>query len=190
MPNTVPQRVCLFGGSFDPPHMGHVFAAVWALQTLPIDALWWVPVYEHAFGKQLLEWEKRLTLVRAAIGPLHHAMKVCTIEAELDHESRTIDTLRALQERHPHTTFSLLVGSDLLEEIPRWKESETLQEQVEIYAIGRDSYHHQDAQDVVLPNVSSTMLRDAVQKGDSAFYAPRMPRAVRELIENKGWYQG
>lgn len=189
MPETAPQRVCLFGGSFDPPHMGHIFAAVWALQTLPVDALWWLPVYEHAFGKELLDWDKRLKLVRAAIGPLHHAMKPCAIEAELGHESRTIDTLRALKKQYPNTTFSLLVGTDLLHEIPRWKESEALQKMVEIYAIGRDSYHDDAASDVVLPNISSTALRDAVQREDRNFYAPRMPRAVCELIEKNGWYK-
>lgn len=183
-----PRNICIFGGSFNPPHIGHVFAAVWALQTLPIDELWWTPVYKHAFGKELLGWEERLALLDAAIDPCRSAMKVCTIEFQLHQESRTIDTLRALRKQYPEDTFSLLVGTDIVHEIPRWKEAELLQQTVTIYAIGRGGYTQTDTTQLVLPDVSSTALRQAIQHGEHGFYAPRLPKKVRELIEDNQWY--
>lgn len=182
-------KICLFGGSFNPPHICHTLAAVWAIETLHIDELWWVPVYEHAFGKQLLAWEHRLEMVRAAIDPFKERMKLCTIEAESAQESRTIETLRTLRQRHPNVEFSLLVGADLVAEIPSWKEWRTLQESVEIYVIGRDDYDHQGASDLVLPNISSTALRRAIKEERRAFYAPRMSRAVVKLIDEHTWYR-
>lgn len=184
-----PKKICVFGGSFNPPHICHTLAAVWATETLDIDEIWWVPVYEHAFGKQLLAWEHRLQMVRAAIDPFHKRMKLCTIEAEFKDESRTIDTLRALNKKHPNTDFSLLVGADLIEEIPSWKDGKTLQETVQIYTIGREGYDHSDASDLVLPNISSTALRRAISEERREFYASRISRAVVELIDEHTWYR-
>lgn len=183
------RHICLFGGSFNPPHIGHVFAATWALQTLPIDEVWWMPVYAHAFGKDLLAWPNRLKLVRATLESLSERMKLCTVEAELGQESRTIDTLNHLQAQYPTHRFSLLVGSDILPEIPTWKDGERLQETVKIYAIGRSGYPAHVTEDLLLPNVSSTALRRAIQDGDHAHYTPRMARAARELIESNHWYK-
>lgn len=183
------KKICLFGGSFNPPHICHTLAAVWAVETLDIDELWWVPVYEHAFGKRLLPWEHRLEMVGAAIAPFQDRMKLCTIEAEFEDESRTIDTLRALRKKHPEVDFSLLVGADLLAEIPSWKEGKMLLKTVEIYAIGRDSYDHSHASDLVLPNISSTALRRAIKEEQRAVYAPRLSRAVLQLIDEHTWYR-
>lgn len=183
------RHVCLFGGSFNPPHIGHTFAATWAIQTLPIDEVWWMPVYTHAFGKNLLPWSNRLDLVKATLATLSERMKLCTVEAELGQKSRTIDTLQHLQKKHPNHKFSLLVGGDLLPEIPRWKDGPRLQDTVKIYAIGRSGYPAKIAEDLVLPNVSSTALRDAIQTGDRAHYTPRIARAACELIETNHWYK-
>lgn len=183
------RRICLFGGSFDPPHVCHTLAAVWALQTLPIDELWWLPTYDHAFGKQLRPWEDRLAMVQATIQDFLPAMQVCTIEQELAGVSRTIDTVRALQVRYPKVEFSLLVGSDILDEIAQWKESELLLSMVEVYVIGRDGYATSEANDLRLPDVSSTALRTAIRAQDDRFYRPRLALPVLQLIEQNGWYR-
>jgi len=183
------RHVCLFGGSFNPPHIGHVFAATWALQTLPVDEVWWMPVYEHAFGKYLLPWQNRLALLDATLQGMGDHMKVCTIEAELNQESRTIDTLRALRQRHPDVDFSLLVGTDIVHEIPRWKEAAHLQRTTTIYAIGRGGYAQEDQAELVLPDVSSTALREAIAEGNHGFYATRMSRKAKELIDKHHWYK-
>lgn len=182
------RRVCLFGGSFDPPHVCHTLAAVWALQTLPIDEVWWVLTYDHAFGKQLRPWEDRLAMVRATTQDFQPAMQVSQIERELGGVSRTIDTVRALKERYPLAEFSLLIGSDLVDQVPTWKEADALLQLADLYVIGREGTSKVDADALVLPNVSSTALRAAIAEGNRDFYLPRLARPVVHLIEEKGWY--
>lgn len=183
------RRICLFGGSFDPPHVCHTLAAVWALQTLPIDELWWVLAAEHAFGKNLRPWGDRLAMVNATIQNFKPAMQVSEIEHELGGVSRTIDTVRALMKRFPKAEFSLLVGSDIVEEIDKWKEAEALRSLVTIHVIGRDGYAAAGGSDLRLPNVSSTALRNAFREHDEAFYRPRLALPVLQLIEQNGWYR-
>ena len=65
-------RVALFGGSFNPPHVAHQLAALYVLETAPVDELWFVPAFEHAFGKPLAPFDDRLAmceLAAAALGP-------------------------------------------------------------------------------------------------------------------------
>lgn len=182
------RRICLFGGSFDPPHVCHTLAAVWALQTLPIDEVWWIPAYEHAFGKRLRPWEDRVSMVRATIQDFVPAMQLSEVEKDLGGMSRTIDTVRELKRRWPKAEFSLLIGSDLVEQLPQWKDADQLLEMVEVYVIGRNGHHHSGEFTLDLPNVSSTELRAAFSERKRDFYLPRMARPVVEMIEANGWY--
>ena len=182
-------RVSLFGGSFDPPHVCHTLAAAWALQALPVDEVWWMPTWSHAFGKVLRPWDDRVAMVQATIAPFASSMKVCPIERELGGVSRTIDTVRALAQRYPEHEFSLLIGADILGQIDTWKESEALRKLVRIYVIGRDGYTDGPANGLSLPDVSSTALRASIAAGDAAFYRPRIARSVVEMIERGEWYR-
>lgn len=183
------RKISLFGGSFNPPHVCHTLAAVWALQTLPIDEIWWLPTWSHAFGKDLRPFEDRVAMVKASIAPFDCSMSICTIESELGGVSRTIDTVRALMERYPDCDFSLLVGADILDQIGSWKESETLLRLVKIYVIGREGYQDPSTHDLRLPDISSTALRAAIREGNATYYRPRMARDVVQMIEHGQWYK-
>lgn len=186
---TTTRRVALFGGSFDPPHVCHLMAATWALSTRDIDEIWWVPTYQHAFGKDLRPWEDRVAMVNATIGNFASVMKLCTIEEQLGGVSRTIDTVRALRERHPDACFSLLVGADIVDQLAAWKNADELLKLVELHVIGRDGYADPATHDLRLPDISSTALRAAIREGNHAFYRARMPAGVTGLIEAEGWYR-
>ena len=127
-------------------------------------------------------------MVRATTQDFQPAMHVSQIERELGGVSRTIDTVRALKERYPLAEFSLLIGSDLVEQVPQWKEAEALLEMVELYVIGREGTSNSETNALVLPGVSSTALRAAIGEGNRDFYLPRLARPVVHLIEEKGWY--
>lgn len=182
------RRVALFGGSFNPPHVCHALAAVWALQTQPIDEVWWVPTFSHAFGKRLLPFDDRVAMVTAAIASFDCSMRVSRIEEELGGVSRTIDTVRALQEQFRGYAFSLLIGADIQDQISSWKESEALLKLVNVYVIGREGYQDPSTYDLRLPDISSTALRSAIGEGNSSFYRPRMAREVVQMIERNQWY--
>ena len=109
------RRVCLFGGSFNPPHVGHVFLSAWALSTQRFDELRWVPANAHAFGKELASFDERMEMCRRAIAVLDDRVTVSDVERRLGGQSRTIVTLEHLEAEEPGTTFTLLMGADLLQ---------------------------------------------------------------------------
>jgi nicotinate-nucleotide adenylyltransferase len=183
-------RICLFGGSFDPPHVAHLMATSWALATLRVDAVWWVPAWQHAFGKNLSPFEQRLGLCQLAIRPFGDFVHVSDIEEQLGGESRTIDTIEALRLRHPNTDWVLLLGSDIIPQTRHWKQWDRVQQLAEVVVIGRSGHGETDpAHDVVLPNISSSSVRDALTRGDAAWLQRRVPAAVLDKIASDGLYR-
>lgn len=181
-------RTCLYGGSFNPPHVCHVMATVWALGVCPVDEVWWIPTWNHAFGKDLVEFNHRVTMCELAIKPMAGRAQVCPIEGELGGESRTIDTLRELQRRHPDRAFSLLIGADILPDTPRWKEWETLQSTIPVYVLGRSGFESDPDPSLALPDVSSSQIRRALSAGEDEYVASRLPATVRSYIARHGLY--
>jgi nicotinate-nucleotide adenylyltransferase len=72
-------RIALFGGSFNPPHVAHQLVALYVLETQPIDELWIVPVYTHALGKQLADYEHRVAMCELAAAPLGSRRRTRTL---------------------------------------------------------------------------------------------------------------
>lgn len=184
-------RVGLFGGSFNPPHVCHTLATLWVLQTQPIDEVWWVPTYQHAFSKRLIAFEHRRALCELATRDIAR-VRVCEVERDLGGESRTIDTVRALKEAHPQCDFSLIVGADILEETARWKNWEGLMELVELIVIGRSG--HTSLRDAAgeggfrLPDISSTSTRQALRGGQYGLLTSWLDQRVIDYISSRGLY--
>src|SRR6476660_232974 len=112
-------NVALFGGSFDPPHVGHVLAVSYALSTGPFDGLLVVPVLAHAFGKHLAPYEHRVAMTALAMSDLPRAT-VSTVEETLGAPSRTLRTVQHLKQAHPDWNLRLVVGADVHLERHEW----------------------------------------------------------------------
>lgn len=189
---TDPQHVALFGGSFNPPHVCHTLATLWVLQTQPVDEVWWIPTYQHAFNKDLASFEARKAMCQAAIAPFRD-VRISEIERELGGESRTIDTVLALKERHPHTRFSLVVGADILGEVDRWKRWDELMTMVNLIVVGRRGHDRDtspDKIDLELPDISSTIIRDALARCDYESVRAWIPADVLSIIDHHQLYLG
>lgn len=170
------KRVAIFGGSFNPPHLGHTFVTSWALATCPVDEVWWVPAFSHAFGKDLAPFPLRAELCELAVR--HFArVRVCRVEGEMKGESRTIDTLEELSRRFDEFEFSLLIGADLVPTLPRWKRAEDLQAFYPIYVVGRGQMGATGTP-IAIPDVSSSELRRALSSGDDSLPSSWMDAAV------------
>ncbi len=130
-------RIALFGGSFNPPHLGHQLAALYVLETAGVDELWLVPTFQHPFDKALEPFEDRLAMCRLAADALGPRARVTDVERELGDESRTLRTVRALQARHPEHRFALVIGADLVAETATWYGAEELRATVPFIVVGR-----------------------------------------------------
>ncbi|MFW5966923.1 MAG: nicotinate (nicotinamide) nucleotide adenylyltransferase [Persicimonas sp.] len=185
------RSIGLYGGSFNPPHVCHTLTTVWAMQTHSLDEVWWVPTYQHAFSKDLVSFEHRRRLCQLALRHIDGAV-ISDIEREMGGESRTVDTVRALSERYPSHDYSLIVGSDILEEADRWKDWEGLMEMVDLIVIGRAGHHPDDEPDSTefrLPDISSTETRRALREGDYEALRYWLSREVIDYIAEHGLYR-
>lgn len=184
-------EIGLFGGSFNPPHVCHTLVTVWALETRDLDEVWWIPTYEHAFGKDLVDYEHRRRMCQRA---LRRVDDVCIsdIERDIGGESRTIDTVRELEWRRPDDEFSLIVGSDILEETDEWKAWEELVDRVELVVVHRSGYDEEagEASDFWLPDVSSSDIRGALREGNREALGDWMADSVLRYVDEHDLYRG
>jgi len=175
----------LFGGSFDPPHMGHVLAAAYALGTTGLDGLYVVPTFEHPLAKRALTpFADRLEMTRLAMRDLRR-VEVSGIEAELGGMSRTLRTIEALLQRSPARGLRLVLGSDLREEVGRWHRFDRIAALAPPLWLERGG--HASAGGALLPELSSTRVRDALARGEGV--RALLPRPVISYIERHGLYE-
>ena len=183
-------RVALFGGSFNPPHAAHQLAALYLLETAPIDGLWLIPCFRHPFEKTLERFEDRLRMCELMAAPLGPRARVSDIEGRLGGESRTLHTVRALQAEHPDTEFQVVIGSDLVDETNRWFGAEELRQRTSFIVVGRSGASpgrgEQGGELVNMPAISSTEVRERLQSGRPADHL--VPRRVLDYIRERGLY--
>jgi nicotinate-nucleotide adenylyltransferase len=178
-------RVALYGGSFNPPHVAHQLAALYVLETAPVDALWFVPAFEHAFGKPLAAFEDRLAMCQLAAAALGPRVQVSDVERAIGGRSLTLRTVRRLAELHPEHVFSLVIGSDLQGDVSSWYRGDELARTIPFIVVGRPGTA--GSAGIVMPDVSSSAVRAALAAGKSV--DGLVPRAVLDYIMRKGLYQ-
>jgi nicotinate-nucleotide adenylyltransferase len=178
-------RVAIFGGSFNPPHLAHQMAALYVLETAAVDELWIVPAFQHPFGKALAPFAHRLKMCELAAAALGPRVKVSAVERDLGVESRTLRTVRRLEQDFPGHAFSLVIGADPLAELPSWMDSAELQRSVPMLVVGRAGFETGEGR-LALPRVSSTEVRAALAAGRPV--DGLVPRAVLDYIREHDLY--
>jgi nicotinate-nucleotide adenylyltransferase len=173
-------RVAVFGGSFNPPHVGHAMVTQWLLSTNMADEVWLLPTVSHALGKSLPPFAKRVAWCRALAAGLDARVQVNEIEMTLSRPSFSINTLRALQARHPDTIFRLVVGSDILDETDAWHEWDAIVAEFTPIIVGRAGYPV-DGVALYFPEVSSSDIRTRVAEGRSV--DGLVPHAVLDAMD-------
>ena len=158
-------RVALFGGSFNPPHVAHQLVALYVLETQPIDELWFVPVYEHVFGKELAPYANRVTMCELAAQAIPRA-KVSRAEEVLAKRpefavSRTLDLIQHLIATQPGIEPRLVVGADILGETHKWHRWDDVIAAAPLIVVGRSGYAPPGSAvtGVSMPEISSTEIR-------------------------------
>jgi len=180
-------NVFIFGGSFDPPHVAHVLGVTYVLATQNVDLVLVVPCHKHPFGKGLSAFEHRFAMCERAVGWLPRTV-VSRVEEDLGGESRTLRTIEYLRERNPDWHMRLVVGADVLLEGKRWYGFDRVVELAPLLVLGRAGFKA-DGAAPVLPDVSSSAIREEIHAGRGAEVAPLVPRAVLEYIDAHRLYR-
>jgi nicotinate-nucleotide adenylyltransferase len=187
-------RLGVYGGAFDPPHLGHLVAASDACDALALDRLLWIPSAVHPLKPVRTAPQVRLEMVRAAIqGDPRFAAD--DLELRRTGPSYTVDTLRALRAREPGAELFFLTGADNLADLPRWREPDEIVRLATLAVVSRqgealppDPAYPAVAVAVTRVDVSSTEVRRRVAAGRSIRYL--VPEAVRAVIERERLYGG
>ena len=177
-------RVALFGGSFNPPHLGHLFAALYVLETRAVDELWLVPTFHHPFEKALAPFADRFEMCRSMAAALGPRVRVSDIEARLAGASRTLRTVERLRQEAPGVDFSLVIGGDLVGEVDTWFGAAELRALVDFVVVDRSP--SPSAHGLAMPAVSSTEIREALARGEDV--SGRVSRSVLDYIASRGLY--
>lgn len=134
-------RIGIMGGTFNPPHNGHVHAARQAVQALQFDRLLLIPdnvpphkVLPHGAANS----EQRLEMTRRMAADIPGA-EACDIELKRGGRSYTVDTLRTLHRQYPGADFFLIIGTDMLLTLDQWREPEALCELASFAVVARDA---------------------------------------------------
>lgn len=180
-------KIALFGGAFDPPHVGHFLAAGYVLVTADVDRVWLMPSHRHPFGKRMASFDHRVEMCRRMAALYASGVEVTRVEEEVPGEGRTVDTLEHLVAKHPGDTFRLVIGTDVIKDAPLWKRFDRVVELAPPILLGRGGYPNPHVQGVYLPEVSSTEVRRRLASGDSP--EELVPRTVIEYVRYHGLYR-
>ncbi len=190
-------RVGVFGGTFDPPHIGHAIVASEVLAAARLGRVLWVPasIPPHKGGRRITPGHVRRRMVEAAIQG-EPRFELCDLELERGGVSYTVDTLRALKRQHPDWSLSLIVGADLYRGFERWRSPGEIAELAEVIVVTRPgsdfSAEERDggAGVRIVPiaalEISSSRVRERV--GRNLAVRDMVAPAVLTIIEGEGLY--
>jgi nicotinate-nucleotide adenylyltransferase len=195
-------RLGLLGGTFNPPHIGHLVCASQALAALELDRVLLVPVNEppHKGIEDDPGVEHRIELARRAVEG-DERLGVSLVDAEVPGPSFTVDTLSRLHDRCPGDQLTFIVGGDMALSLPTWREPAAILELAELGIAEREGVRRADIVerlsdlgtenvrffDMPRIDVSSSLIRRLVAAGRPIRYL--VPDAVAGYIEREGLYR-
>lgn len=195
--------VGLLGGSFNPPHLGHLICAQEASEQLKLDRVIFVPLHTPTNYQLPADPgpQARLTLCEAAVNG-NSRLAVSAIEVERGGTTYSIDTLRSWRDTNPGDELTLIVGNDVAAEFPSWREPAEVLELARLAVVSREGesemlqaeelsagYPGSDVTAVTMTRVdiSSTLVRERIAAGRSIEYL--VASGVASVIESEGWYR-
>lgn len=184
-------KVVLFGGAFDPPHLGHQQVVQTILNQGLADQVWFVPTFKHAFDKNMSPVEHRIEMLKLALIP---QTKIETAEIERKGESKTIDTLRQLSKDYSQHQFSWLIGSDNLNQFALWHDYQEILQEFKVYVYPRAGFEMSPLYAGMVPlanvkqvRISSSQVKKMVGAGQSI--QGLVLEKVRQYILTNDLYQ-
>ncbi len=199
-------RLGLFGGTFDPIHLGHLLLAEQCREQCSLDEVWFLPsgTPPHKMRREITPGKVRAEMIELAISG-HSPFRVCRDEIERDEVSYTFQTLHRLRDADPSRELYFLIGADSLWDLPTWREPAQVLHLATVVAVNRGGMPLPEIPDITLrlngadasrimvigmPDVqiSSSDIRSRVREGKSIRYMT--PRAVEMYIAQHGLYRG
>ncbi len=186
-------RTGIFGGRFDPIHIGHLILARDVLEHANLDRILFLLSYSPPHKKVSLDFDSRLQLLEVALSS-YEKFEACTIEKDLAlHKSYTVEILKALKERLNEDELFFIMGEDQFLKLDTWYKPEELFKLSNVVVLKRHEGEQKTrySEKVMYINqriveISSTEIRERIKKGlpITCF----VPQSVEQIIKEKGFY--
>ncbi|PEB43237.1 nicotinate-nucleotide adenylyltransferase [Bacillus pseudomycoides] len=187
------KKIGIIGGTFDPPHYGHLLIANEVYDALALDEIWFLPnqIPPHKQDRSITSVENRLNMLELAIEQEEY-FSVCLEELRREGPSYTYDTMLQLTKKHPDAQFHFIIGGDMVEYLPKWYNIEKLLQLVTFVGVARPRYTLNTPYEIVtveIPEfaVSSSLLRERYKEKKTCKYL--LPEQVQVYIERNGLYE-
>ena len=185
-------RLGLFGGTFDPPHLGHLVVAQDVVEGLALDRLLFLPAGSppHKTGKVISPAPLRLEMVRALTAG-SDVFRVSDVELNRGGPPFTVDTLRYYRDLHPEAEIFFVLGADQAMAFDSWRDPEILASLATLVVMARGGVQVPGMNFTSVPvtrvDISATNIRERVRAGRSIRYL--VPEEVRQIIESQCLYR-
>lgn len=186
------KRIGILGGTFDPPHMGHLIMAEEVRLAMQLDEIWLIPSFEPPHKEKAhSDSADRVEMVKLAVQG-NPAFKISTIEVDRLGKSYTFNTMKAIRSEYPDAKFHFIIGADMVEYLPHWRNIELLMDLVDFVGVKRNGYQLQSefpvrGVEIPLIEISSTMIRERLNNNVSVKYL--VPDSVETYIKEKHLYE-
>ncbi|WP_421379996.1 nicotinate-nucleotide adenylyltransferase [Bacillus salacetis] len=186
------KRVGILGGTFNPPHLGHLIIANEVLFQLGLDEVRFMPAgtppHKQLKGDTTSEQRKEMVL-KAIEG--HTGFVLEPIELQKEGPSYTYETVQLLVEREPDEEFHFIIGGDMIEYLPKWHKIEELSQLIQFVGVNRPGYKAESPYKVKMVEIpqieiSSTLIRDRIASGGTVTYL--VPERVSDYIREEKLY--
>jgi nicotinate-nucleotide adenylyltransferase len=185
-------KIGILGGTFNPPHIGHLILAEEIREKLNLDKIFFIPtnIPPHKEINDIASLH-RLNMVKLSVEDNPY-FEVLDLEIKRGGISFTIDTLKELKKKFPQDVFFLIVGSDLAQTFSAWKDFEEIKKLARIVVAQRKEYILEEKENFILVeitqiDISSSQIRDKIEEGRSIKYLVK--EEVEEYIENHQLYK-
>ena len=181
-------RVAIYGGSFDPPTLGHAMVVSHLLLNEPaIDKVLIVPCFKQT-GKVLAPFHHRMAMCRYAFDWLPR-IEISYVESSIGGVSITSRTIQCLYDCNPNWEMRFVIGGDLRESIKTWEGYDVIKELAPPLEVGRAGISHENGPTPICPLVSSTIVRTALAEGNFHKAERYIPAKVLSHIIDNGLYR-
>lgn len=177
-----PKKIGIYGGSFNPPHVGHSLAILYAMAMNDLDQVWVIPCGEHPHGKNLVDFGHRFKMAQIAFTRIRNC-RVLMIEDMLPKPSYTNETLKFIRNNEPNADMHLIVGQDVFKDIPNWRGGEQTMGLAKLVPVPRSGF---DSDGHLLPEISSTEIRERLRQNKSV--ERHLDFGVRQYIKKHNLY--
>lgn len=190
-------KLGIYGGTFDPVHVGHLILAESVREQLELDEVWFVPAFQnpHKQGQPTTPPKARMEMLRFAIAG-NSFFRLSEVEIKRKGTSFTFETLQTIHKENPGDELFLLIGADSLKDFPNWREPQAILDMAQVVAVNRErdpaivpeSLDSQKVTILSMPaiDVSATDIRRRCAERESIRYLT--PRSVELFIEANQLY--